>query len=171
MKIKTSSLTAGRSMEMNSQERVVYLPGVFDLFHIGHLRAIQNAKKYGGILIVGVQSDKSVFGQKKKWPVINEQDRKRILFNIKGVDSVIIYDAPFQGKVLEVLKPHVLAVNETYGNHDRDQLRTLKRAQKLGITVVRIPYMKGISTTYIQETIRCSSTTKKSKSSGVRAPK
>ncbi len=149
------------SRRLPDNEKVVYLPGVFDLFHIGHLMAIQKARRYGEVLIVGIQSDESVFRQKKKWPVINLEARKRILFNIKGVDWVIPYDDPYQGKVLEVLKPDFLSVNEDYGTKDPDQKKTLKRAQALGIKVARIPYMKGISTTSIKESIQCNLTIKR----------
>ncbi len=153
-------------MDKAGYEKVVYLPGVFDLFHVGHLRAIQNSKQYGQVLIVGVQSDESVYKQKKKLPAIKLEDRKRVLFNVKGVDWVISYDDTFQGKILEVIKPDFLAVNETYGESDTNQKRTLQVSKKLGIHVVRIPYMQGISTTSITERIRWTSTTEKSKHSG-----
>ena len=153
-------------MDKDDHEKVVYLPGVFDLFHVGHLRAIQNAKQYGKVLIVGVQSDKSVYRQKKKWPVIKQEDRKRVLFNVKGVDWVISYEDTSQEQTLEVIQPDFLAVNETYGEQDPDQKKALRIAAKLGIHVVRVPYMQGISTTSITESIRWDSTTKRSKSSG-----
>lgn len=136
-------------------DRVVYLPGVFDLFHVGHLMAIQKARKFGDYLIVGIQSDESVLAQKKKRPVFSEENRKRILFNVKGVDLVIVYNQPYQGEVLRVLKPSFLAVNETYGESDPDQKKTLEEAAKLNVAIARIDYMHGISTTAIQEQIRC----------------
>ena len=112
--------------KLQKTERVVYLPGVFDLFHVGHLMAIRKAKSFGGFLVVGVQSSESVHEQKNRWPIINTEDRKQILFNIKGVDWVIAYEHPNQTNVLNVLKPHILAVNETYGVGDIHQAATLK---------------------------------------------
>ncbi len=140
--------------KLQKSELIVYLPGVFDLFHVGHLMAIQKAKGFGGFLVVGVQSSESVHEQKNRWPIINTEDRKQILFNIKGVDWVIAYEHPNQTNVLNVLKPNILAVNETYGIDDIHQAVTLKSAKKLGIKIVRIAYTYGISTTSIREQIK-----------------
>ncbi len=146
---------------LEKREKVVYLPGVFDLFHVGHLLAIQKARSLGGYLIVGVQSDESVYRQKKRWPIINTDGRKQILFNIKGVDWVLSYEHPDQSSVLEVIKPHFLAVNETYGKKDPHQKATLKTAKRLGIKIAVVPYTYGISTSSIREKIQWRSTTGK----------
>jgi rfaE bifunctional protein nucleotidyltransferase chain/domain len=158
---KNSGKPDARIQLLQNRGNVVYLPGVFDLFHVGHLLAIQKARKFGEVLIVGVQSDRSVYRQKKRWPVINVEDRKKILFNIKGVDWVISYEHPDQTAVLEVLKPDFLAVNEDYGKQDPDQKKTLRAAKHLGVKVVRVTYTHGISTTSIREKIKWTLTTKK----------
>ena len=146
---------------LEKKDKIVYLPGVFDLFHVGHLMAIQKARSFGGFLVVGVQSSESVHEQKKRWPIINTEDRKQILFNIKGVDWVIVYEHPNQTDVLNVLKPHFLAVNETYGVKDVHQAATLKSAKRLGIKTVTIAYTHGISTTSIREQIKWNPAIKK----------
>ncbi len=146
---------------LEKKEQIVYLPGVFDLFHVGHLMAIQKARTFGGYLIAGVQSDESVHRQKRRWPIIDTEGRKQILFNIKGVDWVLSYDHPDQSPVLEVIKPHYLAVNEAYGRKDADQKATLITARKLGIKIARVPYAYGISTTSIREKIKWRLTTEK----------
>ena len=65
---------------------------LFDLFHIGHLNLLNNAKKYCDILIAGVNSDKLVKSYKNKQPVIGEDERAEIVRNIKAVDKVFIVD-------------------------------------------------------------------------------
>jgi cytidyltransferase-like protein len=71
---------------------IIYLDGVFDLFHRGHLESIKIAKHLGDYLIIGVISDVDST-QYKRSPIINEIDRCEILKNIKQVDE-IIFPAP-----------------------------------------------------------------------------
>jgi len=72
----------------------VYIDGIFDLFHIGHLESFKKTKKiYKNVfLIVGVISDDKASSYKRK-PIINESDRYDIIQNIKCVDEVI-FDPP-----------------------------------------------------------------------------
>ena len=141
---------------MSSTKKVlktVYLPGVFDLFHIGHLNAITQAKAFGNYLIVGVQADKSVFKQKKKYPVLNQKQRIRIMQSIKGVDRVILYRNTDQSAVLKSLRPRIIAVNHDYGTQDTQQKKTLGFAAKYNIQVKRIHYTQAISTTKLRKKI------------------
>ena len=66
----------------------VYMDGVFDLFHRGHLEAIKKCKEFGDFIIIGVISDKDCESYKRK-PIINEVDRVEIIKNLKNVDEVI----------------------------------------------------------------------------------
>ena len=66
----------------------VYMDGVFDLFHRGHLEAIKKCKEFGEIVIIGVVSDKDSENY-KRLPIINEEDRAEIIKNLKDVDEVI----------------------------------------------------------------------------------
>ena len=72
--------------------KIGYTQGVFDMFHIGHLRLINHAKEQCEFLIVGVNSDKLVEQYKKKTPIINELDRSEIVRNLKAVDKCEIVD-------------------------------------------------------------------------------
>jgi len=69
----------------------IYMDGVFDLFHVGHLEAIKKAREIAGKngkVIIGVVSDEDVKSYKRQ-PIINEKDRVEIISNIKMVDQVI----------------------------------------------------------------------------------
>lgn len=66
----------------------VYMDGVFDLFHRGHLEAINKCKEYGDIIIIGVVSDKDSLSY-KRLPIINQDDRVEIIKNLKNVAEVI----------------------------------------------------------------------------------
>jgi glycerol-3-phosphate cytidylyltransferase len=60
------------------------------MFHIGHLNLINHAKEYCDYLIVGVNADELVQSYKHKTPVVNQEERKTIVANIKAVDDCII---------------------------------------------------------------------------------
>jgi len=64
------------------------MDGVFDLFHRGHLEAINKCKEYGDIIIIGVVSDKDSLSY-KRLPIINQDDRVEIIKNLKNVAEVI----------------------------------------------------------------------------------
>lgn len=66
----------------------VYMDGVFDLFHRGHIEAIKKCKKFGEEIVIGVISDKDAESY-KRLPLINENDRFEIIKNLKIVDEVI----------------------------------------------------------------------------------
>ena len=66
----------------------VYMDGVFDLFHRGHLEAIKKCKEFGDFIIIGVISDKDCESYKRR-PIVNEVDRVEIIKNLKDVDEVI----------------------------------------------------------------------------------
>ena len=70
--------------------KVGYTQGVFDMFHVGHLRLINHAKEQCELLIVGVNSDSLVQRYKNKTPIINESDRAEIVSNLKAVNQVKI---------------------------------------------------------------------------------
>ena len=73
-------------MGAEKRYKVGYTDGVYDLFHVGHLNMIQAAKKYSEYLIVGVHGDDVVEGYKNRRPIIPEEERRRIIGAIKGVD-------------------------------------------------------------------------------------
>ncbi|MCT3284079.1 hypothetical protein EFP16_11260 [Lactiplantibacillus pentosus] len=66
-----------------------YTQGVFDMFHVGHLNLINNAKKQCESLIVGVNADELVQSYKGKVPVITQENRREIVSNIKAVDEAV----------------------------------------------------------------------------------
>ncbi len=72
---------------------IVITFGTFDLLHIGHINMLEKCRKYGDKLIVGVSSDKLNYIKKKRNPIFNEQDRMKIIKNIKGVDEVFLEES------------------------------------------------------------------------------
>ena len=72
---------------------VIITFGTFDLLHIGHINMLNNCKKYGDKLIVGVSSDNLNYKKKNRFPIFNQDDRIEIIKNIKCVDEVFLEES------------------------------------------------------------------------------
>lgn len=67
--------------------------GTYDLLHVGHVNILNRAKAYGDKLVVGVSSDQLNFSKKRVYPIYCEQDRMKIINNLKAVDSVFLEES------------------------------------------------------------------------------
>ena len=130
-------------------QTIVYIPGVWDLLHVGHVRVLRRARALGDRLVVGVPSDDVVEEDKGKQPVIPLEHRVEMLESLACVDTAWpYYDLGFL-RHLELLRPDILAVGETWGvaPRHRDAERWVK---KNGVRLVKLPYTTGVSTTSIR---------------------
>jgi glycerol-3-phosphate cytidylyltransferase len=129
-----------------------YTAGVFDLFHIGHLNLLKNAKGMCDKLIVGVTTDELVQYKGKK-PVIPFVDRIEIVRNIKFVDAVVAQEDMDKLTMCQKLKANVLFVGddwyktEKWENYERE-------FNEAGVKIVYFPYTKGISSTQITKALK-----------------
>lgn len=136
--------------------RVGYTCGVFDLFHVGHLNLLERCKAMCDILIVGVCDDTYVREIKKKEPVINENDRVRILNALKCVDQAELVDIETtDDKMLAYERFHfdVLFSGDDWKGSER-YLRTEKQFESVGAKIEYLPYTKGISTSELKEKMK-----------------
>ena len=90
-----------------------YTTGVFDLFHIGHVRLLNNAKKYCDKLIVGISTDELV-SYKNKRAVISQNERMEIVKNIKAVDEVVFQKNMNKFEMWKKLKFNVMFVGDDW---------------------------------------------------------
>lgn len=135
-----------------ANKRVVLTNGCFDLLHVGHLRTFIEARKLGDLLIVGINSDRSVRSLKGKTrPLISEQDRAELVSAMKPVDCVIIFDEINVSCLLETVKPDIYVKGGDYSLENLPEKETIIR---LGIEVKFIPLVVGISTTELVKRIR-----------------
>ena len=137
--------------------KIGYTCGVYDLFHVGHLNLFERCKKHCDYLIVGIFSDDYVRVFKNKEPVINENDRARIVGALKCVDEVaIISNEETVDKVLawKRFKFNVLFSGDDWKGTPRF-LQTEKAFKELGLDIetVFFPYTQGVSTSQIKEQI------------------
>ena len=128
-----------------------YTSGVYDLFHIGHLNLLKNAKGLCDKLIVGVSVDKLV-EYKNKRSVIPFEERIEIVRNIKYVDAAIPQEELDKFKMWEKLHFDILFVGDDWFNSPSWQ-EMEKKFDKVGVRVVYFPYTKGTSSTLLNETL------------------
>lgn len=96
-------------MQLRKENKtIVTTNGCFDILHVGHVRYLEETKKYGDILIVALNSDKSVRRLKGEGrPVNNEEDRAEVLNALKSVDYVVLFDEDSPADLLAEIKPDV----------------------------------------------------------------
>ena len=125
--------------------------GVFDLFHIGHLNLLKNAKGLCDKLIVGVSVDKLV-EYKNKHSVIPFEERIEIVRNIKFVDTAVPQEELDKFKMWEKIHFDVLFVGDDWFKSSSWKLME-EKFSKVGVRVIYFPYTKGTSSTLINETL------------------
>ncbi|MEB3347746.1 adenylyltransferase/cytidyltransferase family protein [Aquimarina gracilis] len=141
------------SFKRGDEKMIVgYTSGVYDLFHIGHLNLLKNAKSLCDKLIVGVTSDELVSYKNKK-SVINHQERMEIVRSIKHVDVVIPQNDMDKFKMWERLKFDVMFVGDDW--LDTPKWKELdEKFKEVGVKIVYFPYTQGTSSTLINETLK-----------------
>ncbi len=128
-------------------KRVVFTNGCFDIIHIGHVRYLREARGLGDVLVVALNTDRSVSGIKPGRPVIPEAQRAEVVASLEMVDYVTMFgeDTPYE--LVKLLRPDVLVKG---GDWQREEI--------VGSDVVpdtrSLPYIRGISTTEIIEKIK-----------------
>jgi len=130
-------------------KKVVFTNGCFDLLHVGHVRYLQEAKKLGDFLVVGINSDASVKRLKGPTrPVQNENDRAEILAALGCVDMTVIFTEDTPEELIKAIKPHILVKG---GDWKIEQIVGGSFVQSYGGQVMSLQFIEGRSTTSIIE--------------------
>jgi glycerol-3-phosphate cytidylyltransferase len=135
---------------MSKKIIVGYTAGVYDLFHIGHLNILKNAKSLCDKLIVGVSTDELVKKYKKKTPIIPYEERVEIVRSIKHVDAVTPQETMNKYKVWEKLKFDLMIVGDDWFKTDKWK-KFEKDFLKVGVKIIFFPHTKGTSSTLINQ--------------------
>ena len=131
-------------------KKIVFTNGAFDLLHAGHATYLEQARKLGDVLVVGLNTDASVRRYKgEKRPVVDEQNRARLLAALECVDYVTWFDEDEPKALIAELQPDVLVKAEDWAHYVSG--RDLVEAR--GGKVVLAPMVKGLSTTALIEKI------------------
>ncbi|MFH1642684.1 MAG: D-glycero-beta-D-manno-heptose 1-phosphate adenylyltransferase [Nanoarchaeota archaeon] len=124
--------------------KIVFCNGCFDILHVGHIKFLEDAKRQGDVLIVGINSDSSVKSNKgPKRPINKEKDRAFVLASIEFVDYVIIFSEKTPIKLINAIKPDIFVNGLEYGKDCIEAADVKKYGGK--IHLVRDYY--GVSTT------------------------
>lgn len=132
--------------------KIGYTTGVFDLFHIGHLNILKNAKAQCEYLIVGVSTDEVVEKYKHKIPVIPYEERKKIVEAIKYVDEVVPQTSIDKMEALEKLKFDVMFHGDDWKGSELYK-KIEQEFNKKGVEIVFLPHTSGISSTELVKKI------------------
>jgi rfaE bifunctional protein nucleotidyltransferase chain/domain len=130
-------------------KKIVFTNGCFDILHVGHVRYLSQAKALGDILVVGINSDRSVSQLKGPTrPIQNENDRAEILSSLKSVDLVTIFDEETPLELIKLLQPDVLVKG---GDWSIDKIVGSDIVLAKGGKVLSLDFIEGRSTTKIIE--------------------
>jgi len=128
-------------------KKIVFTNGCFDLIHVGHVRYLSEAKKLGDILVVGLNSDKSVSGIKPGRPINSEKDRAEVLAALYMVDYVTLFDEDTPYELIKEVQPDVLVKGADWDIKNIVGADIVKEVRT-------IPFVEGISTTDIIKRIQ-----------------
>ncbi|MCF6212577.1 MAG: D-glycero-beta-D-manno-heptose-7-phosphate kinase [Flavobacteriaceae bacterium] len=130
-------------------KKIVFTNGCFDILHVGHIKLLEEAKDFGDILIIGLNSDhsiKRIKGQDR--PINNEVDRAHILTTIEYIDYVVIFEDDTPYSLIKIIKPNILVKGKDYegqeviGQDIADELRLIN-------------IVEGKSTSNIIKKVKC----------------
>ena len=132
--------------------RVVFTNGVFDLLHLGHTDLLRRARLLGDLLVVGVNSDASVRRIKGPGrPFLPERQRALMLASLEVVDYVVKFSGDTPMQVIKEIRPDILVKG---GDWKADKIVGKDIVESLGGRTVRLPVVKGFSTTEIARKIK-----------------
>ena len=131
---------------------VVFTNGVFDILHIGHIRYLQESKKLGSSLVVGINSNQStkMLKKGKNRPIIDEKDRSEIVASIKAVDLCIIFDQQTPEDLIKLIRPEIYTKGADY---NKDTITYNQTLTDINIKTVFIPLIDNKSSSKIIDRI------------------
>jgi D-beta-D-heptose 7-phosphate kinase / D-beta-D-heptose 1-phosphate adenosyltransferase len=133
--------------QRRERRKIVFTNGCFDIFHAGHLACLEQARRAGDALIIGLNSDVSVRGLKgPRRPVVDQDHRAALLAGLACVDAVVLFDESTPESLLRQIEPDVLVKG---GDYTEDQIVGAEWVKSRGGRVVTIPLVPGLSTTSI----------------------
>ncbi len=151
--LSPKALTAALSLWRFQQKKIVFTNGCFDLLHLGHIDYLSKAKDEGDVLIIGVNTDRSVrmLDKGTDRPVTNEKARTTILAALHFVDAIILFDEETPYELIKTVQPDVLVKGSDYQVEDIVGYDVVKEK---GGKVVTIDFLPGYSTTGIIQKIK-----------------
>lgn len=135
----------------NQGKIIVFTNGCFEILHPGHIKLLEEAKNYGDILVVGINSDESVKrikGEKKL--IFDEKSRLKIISALECVDYVTLFNENTPENLIEIIKPHIHVKG---GDYKEEELPEAKIVKEYGGKIIILPILEDFSTTQIIQKI------------------
>jgi rfaE bifunctional protein nucleotidyltransferase chain/domain len=130
---------------------IVFTNGCFEILHPGHIKLLEEAKNYGDILVVGINSDESVKRIKgKKKLIFDEKSRMKIISALECVDYVTLFNENTPENLIKIIKPHIHVKGGDYKEEDLPEAKIVK---EYGGKIIILPLLEGFSTTQIIQKI------------------
>jgi D-beta-D-heptose 7-phosphate kinase/D-beta-D-heptose 1-phosphate adenosyltransferase len=152
-RVLTRDEAVARVQRLRAQGRtIVFTNGVFDLLHPGHVRYLEQARRLGDALVVGLNADASVRRNKGPGrPINSEAERAEILAALECVDTVVVFPEDTPAEIIRAIQPDVLVKGADW---PADQIVGRDTVEARGGRVVRVPVEQGHSTTALVDRIR-----------------
>jgi glycerol-3-phosphate cytidylyltransferase len=136
-----------------TRQRIGYAPGVYDMFHIGHLNILRNSRLACDYLIAGVLSDDMSFRAKGQMPVVPLTERLEIVSSIRFVDQAVEEDVPTKLEMWRRLQFDVIIKGDDWrGTEKGDRLE--REFAEVGVEVFYLPYTVQTSSTMLRRAIQ-----------------
>jgi len=147
----SETLAAARGWRAE-QKTIVFTNGVFDILHPGHTRYLAEARRLGDVLVVAVNSDRSVrLNKGPSRPINPEGERAEVLAALAFVDAVVIFDAETPHDIIAAIEPDILVKGADWA---ADAIVGRDLVEERGGRVVRMNIQEGYSTSAIIDKIR-----------------
>jgi D-beta-D-heptose 7-phosphate kinase/D-beta-D-heptose 1-phosphate adenosyltransferase len=128
-------------------EKIVFTNGCFDLLHVGHISLLEDCRKFGSKLVLGLNTDSSVSRLKGPTrPIVAERERARVMAALAAVDGVVLFEEETPIELIRALKPDVLVKG---GDYTVETVVGHEEVQGWGGRVEIVPTVEGFSTTNI----------------------
>jgi glycerol-3-phosphate cytidylyltransferase len=135
-----------------ASRRIGYAPGVYDLFHVGHLNILRNSRLACDYLIAGVGSDDRTWRAKGRGPVIPLAERLEIVASIRYVDEAVVEDLPTKLQMWERLRFDVIIKGDDWRGTDKGD-RLERDFAPVGVEVFYLPYTVHTSSTILRQAL------------------
>ncbi len=141
-----------QNLRQTAKQRIVFTNGCFDILHRGHVQYLEDAKNFGDILLIGLNSNTSVARLKgANRPYIDQLDRAYIISRLEAVDIVCVFDEDTPLELIRKVKPDVLIKG---GDYQLEAIVGRDYVESYGGLVQTVPFVTGRSSTNIIERIK-----------------
>jgi rfaE bifunctional protein nucleotidyltransferase chain/domain len=139
-------------LKKNKDKKIVFTNGCFDILHLGHVEYLNEARAQGDLLLVAINSDESVRRIKgPDRPINNEDDRKKMLLNLRAVDCVQIFHEETPLEIIKLIKPLVLVKG---GDWKPEQIVGADFVNSIGGITKSLMFKTGYSTSNLIKAVQ-----------------